>query len=62
MHGIFPTHNKYYLATELFPFLSKEEKKAVYFPERKSKKAASLNHRPKDEDEEAAPIKIKHKK
>ena len=60
-HGIFPTHNKYYLAHELFPFLSKEEKKAVYFPERKSKRPASLRHKTTDEDEESAPVQIKHK-
>jgi hypothetical protein len=62
MHGIFPTLNKYYLSSELFPRLSKEEKKAVFFPERKSKRTGALSHRPKDEDEEAAPVKIKHKK
>jgi len=61
MHGIFPTLNKYYIHSELFPCLSKEEKRAVYFPERRPKQAASLRHRAKDEDEEAAPVKIKHK-
>jgi len=62
MHGIFPTLNKYYISSELFPCLSKEEKKAVFFPERKSKRATSLRHKATDEDDEAAPIKIKHKK
>jgi hypothetical protein len=63
MHGIFPTLNKYYISSELFPRLSKEEKKAVFFPERKSKKATSPHHRAvKDEDEDTSPVKIKHKK
>lgn len=62
MHGIFPTLNKYYISSELFPCLSKEEKKAVFFPERKSRKMTSPHHRAKDEDEETAPVKIKHKK
>ena len=62
MHGIFPTLNKYYISSELFPRLSKEEKKAVFFPERKSRKTTSLRHRAKDEEEETAPVKIKHKK
>jgi hypothetical protein len=37
MHGIFPTHNKYYIRTEIFPYLSKKEKKEVYYPTKKSK-------------------------
>lgn len=37
-HGIFPTYNHYYHAHEIFPHLSKAEKKAVFFPEKKSKK------------------------
>ena len=31
-HGKFPTMNKYWRAQEIFPFLSKEEKRLVYFP------------------------------
>lgn len=60
MHGIFPTLNKYYISSELFPCLSKEEKKEVFFPERKSKKPASLRHNNKNEDEDV-PIKVKRK-
>jgi hypothetical protein len=55
MHGRFPTHNKYYLATELFPFLSKEEKRLVYFPtkeERKGIKFTKKDLRLSKEDEE----------
>ena len=56
MHGIFPTHNKYYLATEIFPHLSKKEIKEVYYPERKPRETGlKSNHRkPKvvQEDEE----------
>lgn len=37
MHGIFPTHNKYYLRSEIFPLLSKKEMKDVYYPPKKSK-------------------------
>lgn len=37
MHGIFPTHNKYYLHTEIFPFLSKKEIKEVFYPTKKPK-------------------------
>jgi hypothetical protein len=55
MHGRFPTHNKYYLATEIFPFLSKEEKRLVYFPtkeERKGIKFTKKDLRLSKEDEE----------
>jgi|688.fasta_scaffold89794_6 hypothetical protein len=61
MHGIFPTLNKYYISSEIFPCLSKEEKKAVFFPERKSKRSPSLRDKVRDEDEDSAPVKIKHK-
>jgi hypothetical protein len=61
MHGIFPTLNKYYISSELFPCLSKEEKKAVFFPERKSRKAISSRHEAKDEDDNTS-VKIKHKR
>ena len=40
MHGIFPTHNKYYIAHEIFPHLSRKEKKEVYFPDKVKKFAA----------------------
>ena len=51
-HGIFPTHNKYYIATEIFPYLSKKEKKEVYFPEHKPKQTGSPRkpQPPKDEE------------
>ena len=49
-HGIFPTHNKYYIATEIFPYLSKKEKKEVYFPEYKPKKVISPHKPEKDEE------------
>jgi hypothetical protein len=54
MHGRFPTHNKYYLAHELFPFLSKEEKRLVYFPtkEERSKKVSKRDLKMSREDEE----------
>jgi hypothetical protein len=55
MHGRFPTHNKYYLATELFPYLSKEEKRLVYFPtkeERKGGKITKKDLRMSREDQE----------
>jgi hypothetical protein len=42
MHGRFPTHNKYYLAHELFPYLSKEEKRLVYFPTKEERKGGNL--------------------
>ena len=32
MHGRFPKLNRRYLINELFPLLSKEEKRSVYFP------------------------------
>jgi hypothetical protein len=37
MHGIFPTHNKYYIRTEIFPHLTKKEMKDVYYPAKKPK-------------------------
>jgi hypothetical protein len=54
MHGRFPTHNKYYLAHEIFPLLSKEEKRQVYFPskEERSKKISKKDLRLSREDEE----------
>jgi hypothetical protein len=54
MHGRFPTHNKYYLAHEVFPLLSKEEKRLVYFPskEERSKKITKNDLRLSKEDEE----------
>jgi hypothetical protein len=54
MHGRFPTHNKYYLAHELFPLLSKEEKRLVYFPskEERSKKVSKRDLKLSREDEE----------
>lgn len=54
MHGRFPTHNKYYLAHEVFPNLSKEEKRAVYFPtkEERSKKVSKRDLKLSREDEE----------
>lgn len=44
MHGIFPTHNKYYLHHEIFPYLSKKEIRDVYYPP-KTKKEQSNNSR-----------------
>jgi len=54
MHGRFPTHNKYYLAHEVYPFLSKEEKRLVYFPtkEERSKKVSKRDLKLSREDEE----------
>lgn len=54
-HGIFPTHNRYYYANEIFPYLSKAEKKEVFFPEKKSKKQNISRSRFAGEDEEQAP-------
>ena len=39
-HGIFPSYGMQYQKT-VFCHLSKEEKKAVFFPDKKSKKAFS---------------------
>ena len=47
--------NKYYLASELFPLLSKEERRLVYFPtkeERKGVKFTKKDLRLSKEDEE----------
>jgi hypothetical protein len=46
--------NKYWLATELFPLLSKEEKRLVYFPtkEERSKKVSKRDLKLSREDEE----------
>ena len=64
MHGRFPTHNKYYLANELFPFLSKEEKRLVYFPtkEERSKKFSKQDLKMSREDRELFENKYKVKK
>lgn len=63
MHGRFPTHNKYYLANELFPLLSKEEKRAVYFPtkEERSKKVSKSDLKMSREDQEMYEKKYKAK-
>jgi hypothetical protein len=42
MHGRFPTMNKFWLATELFPLLSKEEKRLVYFPTKEERKGGKF--------------------
>jgi len=55
MHGRFPKHNKYYIAQEIFPYLSKEEKRLVYFPtkeERKGGKVTKSDLRLSREDQE----------
>ena len=54
MHGRFPTMNKYYLAHEVFPHLSKEEKRLVYFPtkEERSMKVSKRDLKLSREDEE----------
>lgn len=54
MHGRFPTMNKYYLATELFPLLSKEEKRSVFFPtkEERSARVSKRDFKISKEDEE----------
>jgi len=53
-HGIFPTHNHYYLRTEIFPYISKKEMKEVYYPtkESRSKVAAKRDVKLSREDEE----------
>ena len=53
MHGIFPTHNKYYIRHEIFPHLSKQEIRDVYYPPKTKKE--KLNREPrrsKDEGDE----------
>lgn len=40
MHGIFPTYNKYYIQHEIFPHLSKQEIKDVYYPPKTKKEKA----------------------
>jgi len=64
MHGRFPTHNKYYLAHEVFPYLSKEEKRQVYFPtkEERSKKVSKRDFKMSREDQELFEKKYKAKK
>jgi hypothetical protein len=54
MHGIFPTHNHYYIVNEIFPYLSKKEIKEVYYPEKSKKNISKLEKtfRRKTEDEE----------
>jgi|688.fasta_scaffold1373452_1 hypothetical protein len=64
MHGRFPIFNKYYLTNELFPLLSKEEKRHVYFPtkEERSKKVSKRDLKMSREDEELYEKKYKAKK
>jgi len=57
-HGIFPNYGPSYQKT-VYCLLSKEEKKAVFFPEKKSKK--SFN-KPISEDEEKSIVNSKGKK
>jgi hypothetical protein len=63
MHGRFPTHNKYYLANEIFPHLSKEEKRLVYFPtkEQRTGKITKSDLRMSREDQELYEKKYKVK-
>lgn len=54
MHGIFPTHNKYYIRKEIFPHLTKQEIRDVYYPPKTKKdKAAQPRkaHRGSDDNE-----------
>ena len=41
-HGIFPTMNKYYIRHEIFPFLSKEERRLVYYPTKEERRGGKL--------------------
>ena len=59
-HGIFPVYNHYYHAHEIFPYLSKAEKKEVFFPEKKVRKQNVSRLRFAGDDEEQSPKE--HKK
>ena len=64
MHGRFPIFNKYYLTNELFPLLSKEEKRLVYFPtkeERKGNKITKSDLRMSKEEQDLYEKKYKAK-
>lgn len=50
-HGIFPSYGMQYQKT-VFCHLSKEEKKAVFFPDKKSKKAFSTHKEVEREEEQ----------
>ena len=56
MHGIFPTHNRYYIVNELFPHLSKKEIQEVYYPSKKpngkieAEKPSTNRRRDQEED------------
>ena len=53
MHGIFPTHNKYYIRHEIFPYLSKSEIRNVYYPPKgKREKISPRDRRPKASQDE----------
>jgi len=52
-HGIFPTVNKYYLHTEVFPFLSKQEIRDIYFPIKSRKTTSFDKNQISDDDREA---------
>lgn len=54
MSSRFPTLNKYYIQHELFPLISKKEKKDVFFPskEQRSKKITRDDLRLNKEDQE----------
>lgn len=47
-HGIFPNYGLQYQKT-IFPFLTKAEKKAVFFPERKRKQTGGQSFSEEDE-------------
>lgn len=52
MHGTFPTHNKYYIATEIFPFLTKKEIKDVFYPPKTKKPAPTQRVKRQEETED----------
>lgn len=53
MHGIFPTHNKYYIRHEIFPRLSKQEIRDVYYPPKtKKEKLAQPKRRGRGDENE----------
>lgn len=63
MHGRFPTMNKYWFAHELYPLLSKEERRSVFFPtkEERSKKFTKSDLRMSREDQDLYEKKYKVK-
>ncbi len=56
-HGIFQVRNKHYLSNEIFPRLSKESVRDIFFKKEQKKKLVDI--RARDSEEDSSVIQVK---